>query len=136
VPPAPERIRVRTGERVRLDIDADQSGFVTVFNLGPTGNLNLLCPTEAGAPPVELSPQRPLQIADVLLTPPAGRERLLAVWTRRPLPLRLDELRSLVAGDGTAGPYRATRDMERVQQSLQDVAPQDRRTVVLELDHV
>jgi serine/threonine protein kinase len=136
VPPVPERIRVRTGEHVQLDIDADQPGFVTVFNLGPTGNLNLLCPNEVGAPPAELSPQRPLRIADVVLTPPAGRERVLAVWTRRPLPLRLDELRSLVEGDTTGGPYRATRDMERVGQSLQSVAPQDRCTVVVELDHV
>jgi serine/threonine protein kinase len=136
VPQAPQRIQVHTGERVRLEIESDQPGFVTVFNLGPTGNLNLLCPTNPDAPPPDLAPHRPLQVADVVLTPPAGQERLFAVWTRQPLLLRLHDLRSLVEGGDSAGPYRATRDMVRVQQSLQAIAPRDRHAVVLELDHV
>jgi serine/threonine protein kinase len=136
VPAAPECIRLRTGDHVRVDVAADQPGFVTVFNLGPTGNLNLLCPADADASPVAVDSHRPLQIANVVLTPPAGRERLVAVWTRRPLPLRFDELRGIAAGDSTAGAYRATRDMERVRQSLDALASQDRHVVVVELNHV
>ena len=73
------------------------------------------------------------------MTPPAGRERLFAVWTRQPLPLRLDQLHSLVErkhGDSPASrPYVATRDMKRVQQSVQQLRPEDWHAVVLELDH-
>ena len=78
-----------------------------------------------------------LQVVDVEMTPPAGRERLIAVWTRRPLPLRLEQLPSLVEGGDLPGsrPYRATRDMRRVQQSLEGLDRNDRHAVVLELDH-
>jgi hypothetical protein len=72
------------------------------------------------------------------MAPPAGRERLFAVWTRRPLPLRLDQLLSLVErGDQPASrPYRATRDMKRVQQSLEELDRDDRHAAVLELNHI
>jgi hypothetical protein len=33
-------------------------------------------------------------------------------------------------------PYVATRDMKRVQQSVQQLRPEDWHAVVLELDHV
>jgi eukaryotic-like serine/threonine-protein kinase len=139
VPRAPERVQLRTGDRVRLEVEADRPGYVTVFNIGPTGNLNLLCPDEPGSAPPLLAPNRPLHLADVELTPPAGNERLVAVWTRQLVPLRLEELRSLVEQDtipGTSRRRAATRDMVRVQQSLEQIAPQDRHTVVLELDHL
>ena len=37
------------------------------------------------------------------MTPPAGRERLFAVWSRQPFPLRLDRLQSLVETAGSPG---------------------------------
>ena len=71
------------------------------------------------------------------MTPPAGRERLFAVWTPA-IPLRLDQLASLVeAGTSPSRrPYRATRDMKRVQDAVHRLQPEDRHTVVLELEHV
>jgi hypothetical protein len=78
-----------------------------------------------------------VHILDIGLTPPAGRERLFALWTRMPLPLRLGELRSL-AEQGElpiSGPYRATRDMARVQESVQNLAAEDWQVAVLELNH-
>jgi hypothetical protein len=140
VPPAPGQARVRTGERVRVQVVADRDGYLTVFNVGPEGQLNLLHPDD----PAQLATHRPIvanrpeQIVDVELTPPVGRERLVAVWTRRPLPLRLEQLASLVEGGDLPGsrPYRATRDMRRVQQSLEGLDRQDRHVVVLELDHI
>jgi serine/threonine protein kinase len=137
VPPQPERVTLRTGDRVRLEVAASQPGYVAVFNVGPSGNLNLLYPADPAGPTGELPANQPLHILDVELTPPVGHERLFALWTRQPLPLRLEELRSL-AEPGPAsgpGPYRATRDMVRVQQSIQQLHPQDRHVVVLELDH-
>lgn len=137
VPADPARVSLRTGDRVRLEVVVDQPGYVTVFNVGPTGNLNLLYPPEPGQTPPILPANQMLHILDVELTPPAGNERLFAVWTRKPLPLRLEELRSLVEqGDLPGrGPYQATRDMVRVQQSIQKLPSNDRHAVVLELDH-
>jgi serine/threonine protein kinase len=140
VPPAPDQVRLRTGDRVRIEVSIDRPGFLTVFNVGPTGTLNLLYPeadTQNSA--VRIAANQPLHIVDVEMTPPIGRERLIAVWTRQPLSLRLDQLHSLVErknGDSPASrPYVATRDMKRVQQSVQQLRSEDWHAVVLELDH-
>ena len=57
-----------------------------MFNVGPTGNLNLLYPVaEYGdSPTVEAG--RAVRFDDLVLDPPAGRERMLAVRSSRPLP--------------------------------------------------
>jgi tRNA A-37 threonylcarbamoyl transferase component Bud32 len=137
VPPLPRRVGLRTGDRVRIEVVADRTGFLTVFNVGPTGHLTLLYPdpapaTEAAAP---VPADRPLHVTDVALTPPAGDERLVAVWSRGPL--SLEKALELTRGDQDAvsPPYRATRDMERVQASVQQLRPEDWHAVVLELGH-
>jgi tRNA A-37 threonylcarbamoyl transferase component Bud32 len=139
VPPPPARASLRTGDRVRIEVVADRDGFVTVFNVGPTGHLNLLYPEQAPtvAPPPLLPAHRPLHIADVALTPPAGGERLFAVWSRVPLPLPLEELFRLAREEKepVSPAYRSTRNMERVQASVQQLRPADWRAVVVELDH-
>jgi hypothetical protein len=107
-----------------------------VFNVGPTGNLNLLYPAEPSTPaPVEA--HRPLHILDVELTPPTGRERLFALWSRAPLPLRLEEMLSLAEKGAVpgSGAYRATRDMVRVQESVRQLSPAEWQAAVLELNH-
>jgi serine/threonine protein kinase len=144
VPRPPEQVRFRTGDRVRIEAVCNRPGFLTVFNVGPTGNLSLLYPDESElggtfpAPPVR--PNQTLQIHDVEMTPPAGRERLFAVWSRRPLPLRLDRLQSLVETKGkktpASRPYVATRDMKRVRQSVEGLPADDWTAVSVELEHV
>jgi serine/threonine protein kinase len=136
VPPRPEQVQVRTGERVRVEAEAEQPGYVTVFNIGPTGNLNLLYPA-AGEAVVPVEAGRPLHVLDVELTPPAGTERLLGLWAREPLPLTSDELREVAKGGElpVSGPYRATRDMARVRDTVQRLGPDDWQIAVLELDH-
>jgi tRNA A-37 threonylcarbamoyl transferase component Bud32 len=138
VPPLPARASLRTGDRVRIEVVADRDGFVTVFNVGPTGHLNLLYPDQAPAvSPPSLPAHRPLEIADVALTPPAGGERLFAIWSRGPLLLSLEELFRMARGENepVSLAYRATRNMERVQASVQQLRPEDWHAVLLELDH-
>lgn len=132
VPATPPRIQLHTGDRVRIEVVADRPGYVTVFNVGPTGNLNLLYPAHLEDTAALLPANKILHILDVELTPPAGRERLFALWTRLPLPLVLSDLRSLAEQSAS---YQATRDMVRVQQSIHQLSPEDRHAVVLELDH-
>jgi serine/threonine protein kinase len=141
VPPAPDQILLRTGDHVRIEVCASQPGYLTVFNVGPTGNLNLLHrdePSLAGLAPT-IPPDRPLQIHDIEMTAPAGRERLFAVWSRLPLPLPLDQMHGLVERAETAAtnsrPYVATRDMKRVQQAVGKLAPTEWRAIAIELDH-
>ena len=144
VPPPPEQVRLRTGDRVRIEVVADRPGYLTVFNIGPTGNLSLLYPDESLRGVVFAAPivpaNRTVQVLDVEMTPPAGRERLFAVWTRMPLPLALDRLQSLVEPTGkkslASRPYVATRDMKRVRQSIEQLRPEDWHAVVLELEQV
>jgi len=143
VPPSPEQIRLQTGDRIRIEAVADRPGYFTVFNVGPTGNLNLLYPEEssagAGLTPPIIPANRPLHVVDGGMMPPAGHERLIAVWTRQSLPLGLDQLHSLVEQRGgeypASRPYIATRDMKRVQQSVQQLRLEDWHAVVLGLDH-
>ncbi len=136
VPPLPKRVGLRTGDRVRLEVVADQRGFVTVFNVGPTGQLNLLYPDSGSiALQIPVAARQPLHVTDVALTPPAGNERLFAVWSRVPLPL--EQAVELARGgkENVSASYRATRNMERVQQSVQQLKREDWHAVVLELDH-
>jgi serine/threonine protein kinase len=138
VPPRPGRVCLRTGERVRVEVVSDRAGYVTVFNVGPTGNLNLLYPevppTAGAAHDVEAG--HPLHVLDVELEPPAGRERLVAVWSGEPLPLLAEQLHGL-ADRGVSGsrPYLASRDMVRLQEAVRQMRQGDCLSVVLELEH-
>jgi hypothetical protein len=137
VPPTPDRIRLRTGDRIRIQVSTDVTGYVTVFNIGPTGNLHRLCPDETsqGSTPLLLAANQPFNVSDVRLTPPAGRERLFATWSRMPLPLHKLVTLAGQAGEAVSESYLATRDIERVQESMQKLRREDWHVVVLELDH-
>jgi hypothetical protein len=136
VPAAPEQVRVRTGDRVRIEVISSRAGYLTVFNVGPAGHLNLLYPDDqASRPPAPVEAGRPLEILDVELTPPAGRERLFAVWSRQPLAMA--HLPGLVDPEAAvSAPYRATRDLKRVQSSMDTLTTGDRHAAVVELEHV
>jgi len=135
----PEQVTLKTGDRVRVEVLTDQTGYVTVFNVGPSGDLSLLYPEASaapGAPPMVWANQ-PLNVLDVEMQPPAGRERLFAVWTRRPLPLQPAQLQGIAdRGEMPASsPYQATRNMVKMKQSVEAMPPGEWHAVVLELDH-
>ncbi|MFO0879813.1 MAG: serine/threonine-protein kinase [Gemmataceae bacterium] len=132
VPEGPESLLVRTGDRLRIEVEVTRPGHVSVFNVGPTGNLNRLCPAAVGAHPTPINPGPRLRIGETLLTPPTGPERLVAVWSRRPLTVRLED----VLGQATApAPARATRDIALLEESVAELAPDDWHVAVVELDH-
>jgi serine/threonine protein kinase len=136
VPPRPARARVRTGEPLRLEVEADRPGHLAVFNVGPTGNLNPLYPVaEYGdSPAVEAG--RAVRVDDLVLEAPAGRERMFAVWSSGPLRLSARELRDLAAGKGEEGSRgcRSSRDIVRVRRAVEEAGAES-RVVVLELEH-
>jgi serine/threonine protein kinase len=131
VPEEPERMELRTGDRLRIEVEVDRPGYVTVFNVGPTGNLTRLHPPP-GSRPAVAEPQRPLRVGETVLTSPAGTERLVAVWSREPLTVRLED----VLGEGSApGPYRATRDITLLEESVHELPADAWHAAVVELDH-
>jgi hypothetical protein len=125
VPADADRVTLRTGDRVRLEMECDRDGYLTVFNIGPAGTLNVLYPDDG--PGAALRAGAPLVIADVEMTPPAGRERVYAIWSR--VPQDAGRLARLVR------PGVVLRDMQRVQETLQELRPEDWHAVMLELDH-
>lgn len=127
VPDDADRVHLRTGDRVRLEVVCDTAGYLTVLNVGPRGALHLLHPAPGEAPRV-CAPGAPVVIADAELTPPAGTERVWAVWTREPL--EGGDVSRLVR------PGARLRDMQRVQDAVGRLRPEDWHAVVLELDHV
>lgn len=139
VPPSPDQVALRTGDRVRVEVLADQTGYVTVFNVGPSGDLNLLFPDEppTTATPATIWANQPLHVLDVEMHPPAGRERLFAIWSRRPLSLSLEQIHGAVTkGEvSLSGAYQATRNMVKVKQSVAQLPPGEWQAVVVELDH-
>jgi serine/threonine protein kinase len=129
----PDRIPLHTGERIRIQVSVNRSGYVILFNIGPTGNLHLLWPE--GGPASWVDAGRGIDELSVKVTPPRGRERLVAAWSRQPLPI--GEVLRLTGKTHAAvsGPYLATRDLERVEDSVRRLGPEDWHAVVLELDH-
>jgi hypothetical protein len=127
LPDDPDRVLLHTGDRVKVEVVCDREGYLTVFNVGPQGTLNLLWPDDAAR--VVPQPARvPLAVASVLLTPPAGQERLYAVWSR--VSLSRERLASLVR------PGVTLRDMQRVQEVVAELRPEDWHAVLLVLEHV
>ena len=127
VPDDADRVYIRTGDRVRLEVGCDTPGYLTVLNVGPRGALHLLHPVP-GEAPRPCAAGEPVLIADVELTPPAGLERVWAVWTREPLEGG-DVSRLVHAG-------AQLRDMQRVQDAVARLRAEDWHAVLLEVDHV
>jgi hypothetical protein len=134
VPREPDRVTLRTGDRVRVDVTADREGYVTVFNVGPTGNLNLLYPDDPQVKRTrpDIIPGRPLHVLDIELVPPIGRERVFAVWSREPLANLTTRIVSLIQSANQSRPYNSTRDLKRIREAAEQVGLQDCHVVVLE----
>lgn len=126
VPDDAERVTLRTGDRVRIEVDCDRDGHLTVFNVGPRGAVNLLWPDDLERPAVRRAGEV-LRVADVEVTPPAGAERVYAVWSAVPL--------SWGGVERLAGPTVAVRDMARVQTAVESLRPEQWHAVVLEVWH-
>jgi len=143
VPPTADRVLLRTGDRIGIGVGIDPPGFLSAFNVGPAGRSNVFyldADLQQENQPRPIEPNRPLHILDVVTTAPTGRERLFAVWSRQPLPLRLDQLQSLVGqNEGRSPPsrpYVATRDMMRLPDLVHQSQPESRHVVVVEVDLV
>jgi serine/threonine-protein kinase len=136
VPRQAGKVNLLTGDAVRVEVQSSSDGFLTLFNVGPTGNLNLLYPDDPPGPesPPDIHAGESLHILDLELQPPAGRERLFALWTERPLLLSLERMQSL-AEKAADRSYLSSRDLLRLRQALQAGEPGECRVALVELEH-
>jgi hypothetical protein len=131
----PERVVVRTGERVRIEVLADQPGHLVVFSVGPKGKPTRLYPRTAASGPAPLTASQPLNVGDVRMAPPAGHERLFAVWSDRPLSDEVEHLRAMSQEPEPASSgCQTSRNMEPIVASLEQAAGQW-CVALLELEH-
>jgi tRNA A-37 threonylcarbamoyl transferase component Bud32 len=79
--PAPAA-SVRTGDLLRLEVTADADGYLTVLNLGSSGELEVVFPNPL-ARDNRIQAGRPHRLT-VKLTPPPGTDRAAIIWTRHP----------------------------------------------------
>jgi hypothetical protein len=114
------RARVYTGDIIRIRVDVNQNGFLTVFTIGPEGDRNLLYPDVF---PGEKATTK-ATISDVVLTEPEGLERLFAFWSPERWSSCWTELARFVEGSDATS-----------QASLTQLRQNGCRLVELRMDH-
>jgi hypothetical protein len=76
---------VRCDEVVRIETTPDADGYLTVLNLSSGGEVDVLFPNPR-APDNRVRAGRPQRLT-VKLTPPAGTDHAVLVWSPGPCPL-------------------------------------------------
>jgi hypothetical protein len=76
-----QRRRLRTGDRVLVESEADADGHLTVLLLGSSGDLEVVLPRPTAEDNRFAARQRHRLLLRLAL--PAGRERVLVVWSRK-----------------------------------------------------
>lgn len=80
----------RVGEQMQLSVTATEPCYVTLIDIGTSGNLSVFYPPPGQEPP-QLTPDRPLVLpkpgAFVQVEGPPGVDRIKVIATKKPLPL-------------------------------------------------
>jgi serine/threonine protein kinase len=105
---------VRTGDLVRLEVTADADGYLTVLNLGSSGEMKVVFPNPLARDNRLRAGQA--QRLTVKLTPPAGTDRAAIIWTEQPGALTPAEWRERIEAGQVASlpPAESTRGMDFV----------------------
>jgi hypothetical protein len=123
-PEASARDSWTMGERVRLCVRSSRDCYLSLFNVGPTGNVTILLPNAHRQNVLVRAGERftfPSQLDSVqfeLLGPP-GRERLLALASSRPLRLTPQDLGQ---PDGLVCARPSTRRLFLIEEVLRHEA--------------
>lgn len=72
---------LRTRESIQIEVSASRDGYVTVFNIDPGGHLSVLYPDPLDDEPPQLARAKEVvQVGEVELGLPVGRELVYAAW--------------------------------------------------------
>jgi serine/threonine protein kinase len=103
---------VRCDTVVRIEAEADTDGYLTVLNLGSSGEVGVLFPNPR-VPDNRVSVGRPQRLT-VKMTPPAGTDHAVLVWTPRPCVLTALQWRERIENWQFEVPVGQERGMEFV----------------------
>jgi serine/threonine protein kinase len=124
---------LHTGDLVRLEVSADAEGYLTVLNLGSSGEVHVLVPS-ARAPDNRIRAGRPHRLT-VRLALPGGTDRLVALWTRHQWQFTPAQWREQIEGGMPAlAAADSRRDLEVVLHETA-TAPGHWAAAVIELPH-
>ena len=111
-PAAPDPTTADCDEVVSIEASATANGYLTVLNLSTSGELSVLLPNPR-APESRLNAGRPRRLT-VRLTPPAGTDHAVLVWTPRPCLLTPRQWREQIEAGGLLPPAGVDRGMDFV----------------------
>jgi hypothetical protein len=118
---------------VRIEAAADADGYLTVLNLSSSGEVGVLFPNpRAPDNRVRIGVARRLTVK---LTPPAGTDHAVLVWTPGPCSLSADEWRASIESGRLALAEPTERGMEFVDLDAPDPAEADFVAAVLGIEH-
>jgi hypothetical protein len=124
---------VRCDNVVRIESQADADGYLTVLNLSSSGEVGVLFPNPR-APDNRLRAGRPHRLT-VKMTPPAGTDHAVLVWTPRPCPLSAREWRERIEAGHLVVPAAQERGMEFVALDEAQPAGPDWVAAVVGIEH-
>jgi hypothetical protein len=124
---------LRCDQVVRIEAAADADGYLTVLNLSSGGEVGVLFPN----PRV---PDNRMRVGvarrlTVKLTPPAGTDHAVLVWTPGPCPLSADEWRARIESGRLALAPARERGMEFVDLDTPAPARVDFAAAVIGIEH-
>ena len=105
---------LQTGDQIKICIQSSDSGFVGVFNIGPTGNLSIIEPSSENGEPIHVNAGEILEIEGIELTQPSGKEQLSVIWAGAPS--YTAEFIRILTGESSG--YEASRTLQNAAQAI------------------
>jgi hypothetical protein len=118
---------------VRIETEADADGYLTVLNLGSAGDVGVLFPSPR-APDNRVQAGRPQRLT-VKMTPPAGTDHAVLVWTPEPTALTARQWREQIEAGRLLVPAGQDRGMELVTADAPGAVGTDWVAVVVGIEH-
>lgn len=126
---------LRTGDRIQIELISDRPGYLKAFNIGASGKVNPIFPLSSHQSPA-IEGHKKLLLCEVEMTPPAGRERICAAFSQRPLASSCEELADFVVSANQMTDPRGIRDMIGRSNRLTQLSLQDISVVIWDLEHI
>jgi hypothetical protein len=124
---------LRCDEIVRVEATADADGYLTVLNLSSGGEVGVLFPNPR-VPDNRVRAGRPQRLT-VKLTPPAGTDHAVLVWTPGPCPLSPREWQERIESGKLRLARQADRGMEFVDLDTPQPPGPDFVAAVVGIEH-
>jgi hypothetical protein len=124
---------VRCEAVVRIEAEADADGYLTVLDLSSSGEVGVLFPNPR-VPDNRVRAGRPQRLT-VKMTPPAGTDHAVLVWTPRPCPSSARAWRERIEAGQLIVPVGQDRGMELVTLDSPEPAGPDWVAAVVGIEH-